>query len=262
MAKQANNLEQSVTASVTAQPAEKRFGPPAGNRNRMTWGGRGWAAIGSYPKGFSAVRRYVGRMRAELESAVCAKYGQIGVYHAAIVQSACRHEGRALLLQRLLRTKDGLPLSDQLALLKEIGSATDSRDKCLQRLGLDAVPKGDDFGQLEARYGLASDDDAWQPHPDGMHETATSSGRAGEGSFAAPAPAVQRRQSGAPGVDGMDSSSSMPSRSPEPQDQHRPPAETPADSTAARGRSLDAGLSGPGVDASRPPAVDGNGGAA
>jgi hypothetical protein len=126
--------------AVTSTEAPNKGGAPLGNRNRMTWGGRGWAAIGSYPKGFSAVRRYVGRMRAELEGIVCERHGEVSALHAALIQSACRHEGRALHLQRRLRVgigPGGLGLNDELAVLKEIGNATDSRDKCLSKLGLE-----------------------------------------------------------------------------------------------------------------------------
>lgn len=130
-----------MTENEAESTQEHRGGAPANNRNRMTWGGRGWAAIGSYPKGFSVVRRYVGRMRAELEAAVCERHGQIGVYEAALVQSACRHEGRALLLQRLLRVEPGLSVTERLGIVREIGSASDSRDKCLKGLGLDLASK-------------------------------------------------------------------------------------------------------------------------
>jgi len=60
----------------------------------------------------------------------------LSVFHAALIQSACRHEGRAQLLTRYLR-EAGLSLADRLAVLSGIGNATDSRDKCLQRLDLD-----------------------------------------------------------------------------------------------------------------------------
>jgi hypothetical protein len=155
--------------SVGGQPGNQNaagHGAPPGNRNRTLMGVRGWAAIGSYPKGCSHVRRLVGRMRVELEDAVCEQHGSIGVYQAALVQSACRHEGRALLLTRWLRTETdgsrkcsadatdkpaGLTVAEKLGILKEIGNATDSRDRCLKLLGLDAAKDRNPWDALDGR---------------------------------------------------------------------------------------------------------------
>jgi len=58
--------------------------------------------------------------------------------HEALLQSAVRHETRALLAAKWLRDQDGkLNLEQRLQLLATISAATDSRDKCLVRLGLD-----------------------------------------------------------------------------------------------------------------------------
>jgi hypothetical protein len=64
--------------------------------------------------------------------------GSTTIYQEAVLQSAVRHETRALLAARWLR-KEGekLKLPDRIALLGTISSATDSRDKCLEKLGLD-----------------------------------------------------------------------------------------------------------------------------
>ena len=54
------------------------------------------------------------------------------------MNSACRHERRAALAERWLRVNaDELDVSAKLNLLKTISDATDSRDKCLDRLKLD-----------------------------------------------------------------------------------------------------------------------------
>lgn len=159
------NTARATGALKTAEvPAVNKGGARAGNRNRMTWGGRGWAAVGSYPKGYSAVRRYVGRMRAELESAVCERHGQIGVYEAALVQSACRHEGRALLLQRLLRVEhDSLSVTERLGIVREIGAASDSRDKCLKALGLDSGRQRDPWTTFQSDYLAAIQSEPSEP---------------------------------------------------------------------------------------------------
>jgi hypothetical protein len=114
---------------------------PPKNRNRMTHGVRGWLSIGSYPKGGSHVRRIVGVLRTELEKAVLAVHGELTPLASALIQSATRHEGRALLLGRYLRIDGELKLAEKLAALKEIGAATDARDRCLEKLGLNAMPQ-------------------------------------------------------------------------------------------------------------------------
>lgn len=78
----------------------------------------------------TAFRRYV---RSEMQ-----RDGSTTIYQEAVLQSAVRHETRALLAARWLR-KEGekLKLPDRIALLGTISSATDSRDKCLEKLGLD-----------------------------------------------------------------------------------------------------------------------------
>ena len=109
-----------------------------GNRNATRNGKYGWLAIGSLPVGASYVRRCVGKLRRELEIAVQSQDGELGAYKAGLCQSAARHEGRALLAVRWLRERgDRMNDMERLAYLKEIGAATDARDRCLRALGLD-----------------------------------------------------------------------------------------------------------------------------
>ena len=167
----------------------------------MLSGTRGWAAIGSYPKGCSHVRRHVGAMRAELERVVLDFAGSLSVYQAALIQSACRHEGRALLLTRWLRVEmdgarksaadadtppAGLTVSERLAILKEVGNATDSRDRCIKALGLVEAPKRDPWDAIDnpptrplsaAEPATSSPPSDWREHPPGSgHEISTSGG--------------------------------------------------------------------------------------
>lgn len=78
-----------------------------------------------------AFRRY---LRDELTE----RNGSTSTYEEALMQSAVRHETRGLLAARWLRKEcNELNINERLALLKEIGKSTNSRDKCLRELNLD-----------------------------------------------------------------------------------------------------------------------------
>lgn len=150
-----NELETPDSQSVANNGDEagqpNRGGAPAGNRNATTHGSRGWLALGSLPKGASYVRRLLGEMRRRLETAVLDNSGELGAYELAVVQTACRHEGRALLAGRWLRLEgDSLDVSVRLALLNTIGSASDSRDKCLRLLGLDLKRAANPWASIDS----------------------------------------------------------------------------------------------------------------
>jgi hypothetical protein len=100
-------------------------------------------------------------LRRELEGAVTAQGRDVGVYHSALIQSACRHETRAQLLQRYLRESPDLTLAERCQLLDGIGRATDARDKCLDRMGLSAAPVPLDFATILATAHTA----AAEPEP-------------------------------------------------------------------------------------------------
>lgn len=109
-----------------------------GNRVNVTHGVYGYLATGSLPRGASYIRRQLAGYRKGLEAAVLELRGEITIYSASLIQSAIRHEGRATLLQRWLRQQEkDLSYSDKVSTLREIGSATDARDRCLKALGLD-----------------------------------------------------------------------------------------------------------------------------
>jgi hypothetical protein len=127
--------------STAKNGTTNRGGAPLANKNRMTHGQRGWLVTGSLPKGASWIRRVVGEFRRQIESAVLALHGEVTPYASAVAQSATRHEARALLAGRWLKQQgESLSLSERLQLLATIGTATDSRDKCLERLGLNRSP--------------------------------------------------------------------------------------------------------------------------
>jgi len=122
---------------MTTPTEPNKGGAPRGNANRLTHGVRSYLAIGRLPKGASYIRRTLGLLRTAIESAVQEAHGEISIVSAALVQSAIRHEARCALLTRYLRDHDdSLTLSDRLGVLKQIGDATDSRDRCLRGLDL------------------------------------------------------------------------------------------------------------------------------
>jgi len=124
----------------------KRFG----NRVRMEHGLRSILTTGNLPLRCSYVRRIVNAFRNELEHAVFARNGELSLWHAATVQSACRHEQRAQLCMRWIRLKaESMSDADRLAYLREYGAATDARDRCLRQLGLDKS----DVSIIDALYG-------------------------------------------------------------------------------------------------------------
>jgi len=110
---------------------------PVANLNAQKHGLYAFLALGSLPKGASYIRRQGGRLRVQLTQAVLESGRKVGVTAAATINSACRHEGRAMLLQRYLRLEADLPLAARIQLLREIGMATDSRDRCIRSLRLD-----------------------------------------------------------------------------------------------------------------------------
>jgi hypothetical protein len=129
----------------------KRRAPGScGNQNATRHGVFGYLAVGTLPKGASWIRRLVGQFRRETERAVMANEGELSLYHAALVQSAARHEARALLLSRWLKQEAAAKLADRVAVLKEIGAATNSRDHSLRQLGLNKTARGN---IIEALYG-------------------------------------------------------------------------------------------------------------
>lgn len=128
---------QTPEASTSAEPstadtpkASNKAGAPTNNRNRMRHGLR----ASQLPENCKFIENALNRLRREIEDTL----GTTSILQAALIQSAMRHEKRALLCERWLRIHgDELPLAERLSLLSAASTATDSRDKCLDRLGLD-----------------------------------------------------------------------------------------------------------------------------
>jgi len=147
----------------------KPTGAPKGNRNNLRSGlahehrQHGYLATGRLPKGASYVAAVAKRLRRSLEAAVLARDPRVEVYAAALIQSACRHEIRALLSQKWMRDKEDLTSDQALTFLREISLATDARDKCLRALGLDRPP---DAWRTVLDGQVASSDDDPDSDPD------------------------------------------------------------------------------------------------
>src|SRR5207247_853743 len=65
---------------------------------------------------------------------------------------ACRHERRAQLLERDLRTNSELSLTNRMDLLRDVSAATDSRDRCLERLKLNESTEQDFWAVIEQAH--------------------------------------------------------------------------------------------------------------
>lgn len=127
--------------AATNLPAPSGGAPP-GNENRVRHGVYSWAAAGKVPtsiKGGAHLRSMLRALQAGLLTEVERfKDRPATLYEQAVITSAVRHEGRARLLEKLLAEAWGkMTTVERVAVLKEIGSASDSRDKALKAVGLD-----------------------------------------------------------------------------------------------------------------------------
>ncbi len=113
------------------------LGAPRGNANAMRHGVSSYLCLGRLPKGGAYIRRQLSLLKHQLEKDVQDLYGELTTYHAALIQSACRHEGRAQLLTRWMRQIEDkareqgctVGTAERVAIGKEIGSATNARDR-------------------------------------------------------------------------------------------------------------------------------------
>ena len=136
-------------------PKRQRGGQP-GNANALRHGVRAVRLnLASQPAKLKRVERAVNEFRRLIEAAVLDTHGEIGVYQAALIQSACRHETHAMLAARWLRLSgDALKPEQRLAYSKAVADASTARDKCLERLKLDADAAAAD--SLAAYYNAES----------------------------------------------------------------------------------------------------------
>lgn len=115
-------------------PRKPKGGAPPNNANAIRHGLR----TGQLPPGCSYVRRLVTTLRDALERATIDAHGEVGVYHAASINTAARFEQVALLAQRWLREGFAEMSHDQrLAYAREIAKASAARDAAIKSLSLD-----------------------------------------------------------------------------------------------------------------------------
>ena len=97
----------------------------------------------SAPDGCSYVYRQLNKFRRQLEQAVVNDHGEIGELHACLIQSAARHEGRAILLNRWLREDGSLALRERRSTLAEISAATHPNTGLRQRVDTSSTNSSD-----------------------------------------------------------------------------------------------------------------------
>lgn len=117
-------------------------GAPKGNANATKHGRRAWESVSRLPKGSGCVRRNLYSLRRDLLEKVEALHGGVSMYHAALVQTVLRHEGRAALSAVWLRKTENLTLAERRQLLAEISEATETRNRVLEKLGLGVSTAG------------------------------------------------------------------------------------------------------------------------
>lgn len=120
---------------------------PKGNENalkhgrRVRQGDRSGLQIGGSPKGTGYVTVALRQFRQSLENAVVDQHGEVNLTRGALINSACRWERVAALGTRWLRKEgDNLATLDRMRLVTDIAKASDSRDRCIERLKIDAKP--------------------------------------------------------------------------------------------------------------------------
>lgn len=142
------------------------MGAPQGNTNALKHGLRCSEvrfSLTLMPAGLKCVEREVNEFRRLIEAAVVAAHGSISVLHAAIIQTACRHEYHARLATKWFRDHQAniKRLDKKLVLTKAIADASTARDKCLDRLRLDV--KAADISDMLFGPGNALDNEPIEP---------------------------------------------------------------------------------------------------
>src|SRR5262249_43302838 len=135
-----------VPAGGKSEQRPSKRGAPEGNENATKHGLRGLTTSGRVPlkvKGGRHLRKRLGEMCLELGAEIRQRQGRDpSLFEIAVIQSAKRHEARAQLLERWLDKEwEKLSVQDRLAILREIGNATDRRDGCFKVIGLDLADR-------------------------------------------------------------------------------------------------------------------------
>lgn len=115
-------------------------GAPRGNRNALRHGATA-VAVGKFPRGAEWIGRQCLALRKLLRQELLQRDGKVSGYSECVLNSACVHEARRLLVARWLRLEgDKLSVMERANLLDRIGRASDARDAALRRLKLHLSP--------------------------------------------------------------------------------------------------------------------------
>jgi hypothetical protein len=118
-----------------------------GNQNATRHGMQGT----KLPKGCKYIEIRVNVLRRQMEQAVLATKGEIGIVDAAAINSILKWERHGLLASFWLRKEiDKLSAADRLRFSEAMAKASDNRDRNIRALGLDR-DKADDL--LDRLYG-------------------------------------------------------------------------------------------------------------
>jgi hypothetical protein len=133
-------MECATQETVSQSPAKGLGGAPRHNQNAVKHGLKAETMIrlNKVPAEAEYIAREVRRFRSWVREAVSElRGGPLTIYDEALANTAARHELRASLAARWLRLAGDLTIEQKLTLMKTVSDASDARDRCLQRLGLD-----------------------------------------------------------------------------------------------------------------------------
>lgn len=153
-----------------------------GNTNACTHGLR--MVVNGLPPGCRRLEGTRRQLRRMLEQAVADVHGEVGIVHAATIQSIIRWETHAALCARWLRhaLEKGEPLThaDKLAYSREVARASAERDKAMRSLGIDKQGHQNVWATLYAQPALSSPDapDAPDAKPGPSEATSQEAGAA------------------------------------------------------------------------------------
>lgn len=126
---------------------------PKGNKSRLTHGVRSFVETGELPAGTSYIKGKLRQFRAAVEAEVQLANGELSLYQACLIQTACRHETVAQLWQRWLRVEmETLTIDQRLSVTQAIARASKERDAALKELGLN---RDERKGAIEALFAPA-----------------------------------------------------------------------------------------------------------
>jgi hypothetical protein len=119
---------------------------------------------GKLPKGCQYIEKTVNALRRQVEAALIAAKGAISIIDAAGVNSVLKWERHGMLAAHWLRKEaDNLSVMERLKFSEAIAKASDSRDRAIRSLGIDAKAS-DGWNDV---YRLMPPADATDPATDG-----------------------------------------------------------------------------------------------